>query len=263
MPDSADMRGQLRPLCAMKTSNLHKAAVFLRCLPEEQVALLLNKLTPQQALAVSAEMAGLREIDPEEQEAVAVEFAEATSLMMELEGNSSDEVDPSSKGDLPSEAKRFEFLWDLGAKELATLLGNEHPQTTALILSHLPAQRAAETLAALPSERQSSVVRRIASMNRPSREIIADVEQYVQDRLNGANVREARGVAGVVKMLSSMRPRPNANCSRRSAEPTRTCSMIFAKPCSAPTLPQLASNSISRLNVPLFETSSAETVVHC
>jgi flagellar motor switch protein FliG len=176
----------------METPNLRKAAVFLRCLPEEQVAMLLTKLAPEQALAVSAEMAGLVQVSPDEQEEVVRDFAEASPAKM--------------KSDRASEAHRFQFLWDIDAEELSTLLGNEHPQTTALILSHLPAQQAAETLAVLPSEQQTSVIRRLATIRPPSSEIVDEVEQCLRDRLVGAKKREVRGVVGVVKMLHSMHP---------------------------------------------------------
>jgi flagellar motor switch protein FliG len=178
----------------METSNLRKAAVLMRSLSEDQVALLLSKLAPEQALAVSAEMAGLCSISPEEQEAVAVAFAEASSAGMELEKNTSNEDKP------------FQFLWDIEPKELVALLGNEHPQTMALILSQLPTQQAAETISALPPDQQTSVTRRIAAISPPNPEIVDDVEQCLQSLLTGVKDREALGVAGVVKILGAMRP---------------------------------------------------------
>ena len=222
------MGGQLLPrfrYAAMEISNLRKAAVFLRCLPEDQVAMLLKILAPDQALAVSAEMAGLVEISADEQEAMVQEFADASATKME-----------ASRAD---ESPPFQFLGDIGAKELLALLGNEHPQTMALVLSHLPAEQAAETLAALPPDTQASVIRRIAAMNPPSREIVHDVEQCLQCRLTEVKIREARGMASVVKMLGAMRPAAERRLLGDSPRPTPTCSARSGGRCLAPTWPPL------------------------
>ncbi|MDX1970157.1 MAG: flagellar motor switch protein FliG, partial [Planctomycetaceae bacterium] len=77
----------------------------------------------------------------------------------------------------------FGFLKKVGADNLLTFISEEHPQTIALIMSHLPAQLAAEVLGGLPSNKQLDVVRRIATMEQTSPEVIADVERSLQSRL--------------------------------------------------------------------------------
>ena len=58
----------------------------------------------------------------------------------------------------------FGFLQKVDSQNLLTFIIDEHPQTIALILCHLPAAQAADVISGLPAERQLSVVRRVATM---------------------------------------------------------------------------------------------------
>jgi flagellar motor switch protein FliG len=167
----------------MATANLRKAAVFVMSLPRPQAAELLARLTPEQAAAVSAEMAQLRQLAGGEQEAVVREFVAKIS------------------------ASPFQFLHGLGAEDLLALLADQLPQTIAIILSYLPAQRAAEVIDLLAPERQAAVVDRIAALEQPGPEIVRDVAAAVQRRLAGARQQPRVGLIGVVRMLNAMRPK--------------------------------------------------------
>ena len=70
----------------------------------------------------------------------------------------------------------FEFLRRADAREILSFLGEEHPQTVALILAHLNADQAAIVLSGLPEDQQGEVALRIATMDRTSPEVIAQVE---------------------------------------------------------------------------------------
>jgi len=177
----------------MVIATLRKAAVFLTSLPKPQGAALLVKLSPEEAAAVSTEMAAIGPISREEEEAVIREFAASGAL--QAESGRAAEVSP------------FEFLHDLDAQSLLTLIGDEHPQTIALLLSRLPARQAAETLAALSPDQQASVISRIATTEQPSREVIGELAAAVQRRLSGpVSIPIQRGLAKVAKMFGAMRP---------------------------------------------------------
>ncbi len=177
----------------MGTSDLRKAAVVLQSLSRQRAAELLGRLGPARAAAVGEEMARLGRLDRDEQAAVVREFTAAGTARPKA---------------IDSERPQpFQFLHDTKPKELADLLAEERPQSIALVLSYLPVDQAAETLDALPTERQTSVVRRIAAMDRPNPEVIRDVETAIQRRLSGgAGSRTSGGIANVVKMLNAMRP---------------------------------------------------------
>ncbi len=82
---------------------------------------------------------------------------------------------------------------------------DEHPQTIALILSHLHPQQAAEIIKGLPPERQLSVIRRVATMGQTSPEIIKEVERGLEHRMSSVvsqQFEKAGGVPSVANMLN-------------------------------------------------------------
>jgi flagellar motor switch protein FliG len=177
----------------MAIATFRKAAVLLTSLPKPQAAALLAKLTPDEAVAVSAEMAGVGRVGREEQEAVMREFAASGSRQADAGG--------------VAEASPFAFLHGLDAQDLLSLIGDEHPQTIALVLSRLPARQAADTLAALSPDRQAAVVSRIATMEQPIAEIVGELADALRRRLSGpVKVPIGKGLAKLAKMFGSMCP---------------------------------------------------------
>src|SRR5437667_8565589 len=60
--------------------------------------------------------------------------------------------------------QRFGFARDSDPSQLAQFVGNEHPQTIALILAHLQATQAAQTMTHLSPDLRTEVALRIATM---------------------------------------------------------------------------------------------------
>jgi flagellar motor switch protein FliG len=177
----------------MAITALRKAAILLSSLPKPQAAALLAKLSAEKAAAVSAEMAAIGQVSREDEDAVMREFATAGVLRAEKPA--------------VAEASPFAFLLGFSVQELLTLIGNEHPQTIALVLSLLPARQAAAAIAAFSPEQQSSVLSRIAATDQPSREIIDEVANAIRLRLSGpVKVPVGIGPAKVAKMFAAMRP---------------------------------------------------------
>jgi len=101
--------------------------------------------------------------------------------------------------------KPFSFLAKTEADNLMTFIQDEHPQTIALILSHLASNKASEILAGLPLEKQLEVVSRIANMDNTNPEVIKEVERGLELRLSGIvsqTFQKAGGVETVAEMLN-------------------------------------------------------------
>lgn len=99
----------------------------------------------------------------------------------------------------------FSFLAKTDADNLMTFIQDEHPQTIALILSHLTCNKASEILAGLPLEKQLEVVTRIANMDNTNPEVIREVEQGLELRLSGIvsqTFQKAGGVENVAEILN-------------------------------------------------------------
>jgi len=71
----------------------------------------------------------------------------------------------------------FTALEKADPQQLSKFILAEHPQTIALILAHLEAQKASEILVGLPAQKQIEVVKRIANMEQTNPDVIKEVER--------------------------------------------------------------------------------------
>jgi flagellar motor switch protein FliG len=202
----------------MAMSEVRKAAILLMSLPEKEAAQLLGKLEPKQVEAVSIEIAKISGVTGEEQEAIIQEFATANpstltgrsggldvarSLVEQALGKGASATLENVRQSI--EALPFAFLQKVDSQNLLTFIIDEHPQTIALILCHVPPSRAADILSGLPAERQLSVIRRVATMAQTSPEIIKEVEKGLEHRMASVMSQQfenAGGVATVAEMLN-------------------------------------------------------------
>src|SRR3712207_6753717 len=77
----------------------------------------------------------------------------------------------------------FSCARELDAGPLVSFLASEHPQTVALILSYVHADKAAAVLSQLPAAVQAEVAVRIARMERTAPEVVNEVEELMQRKL--------------------------------------------------------------------------------
>ncbi|MEN1680929.1 MAG: flagellar motor switch protein FliG [Planctomycetota bacterium] len=198
-------------------SNIHKAAVVLMSLPEEDASVLLANLDRKSVESVSIEIARTKAISSDEQEMVIREFADSTpatgsgggglDLAKKLvkQALGADATDTLDNIRQTIEATPFGFLRAVDSQNILTYLTDEHPQTIALILSHLPPAFSAEILAGLNSERQLAVVRRMATMGQTNPDIIREVERGLEGRMSNLmnqSFQAAGGVESVASMLN-------------------------------------------------------------
>ena len=187
-------------------------------LPDDLAAQLMSKLEPKQVEAVSIEIARLGAVTGSEQEAAIQEFAGANPSSIAIRAGGLEvakqlvekALGKSAGATLDNvrqsiEALPFGFLQKVDTQNLLTFIMDEHPQTIALILSHLQPQQAAEIIKGLPSERQLSVIRRMATMGQTSPEIIKEVERGLEHRMSAVvsqQYENAGGVPSVAGMLN-------------------------------------------------------------
>jgi flagellar motor switch protein FliG len=77
----------------------------------------------------------------------------------------------------------FSFLAKADPRQLLSFLQDEHPQTIALVLAHMPAVAASQVLSGLSAALQGEVAHRIAMMDRTSPETIRQVESTLERKL--------------------------------------------------------------------------------
>jgi len=109
--------------------------------------------------------------------------------------------------DLGQKAPSFGALQKAEPKQLARFLQSEHPQTIALILSHLDSAKSAALLNSLPEDMRSDVALRMASLDQIAPEIITKIASVIEDKLKGLGdfSRESHGgVRAVAEMFNRL-----------------------------------------------------------
>lgn len=200
-------------------SGMRKAAVLFVALGEETACKLMESLDRDTVEELSREIAGLQEISSEERNFVVEEFYNLALARSYVEQGGLPYARALLKRSLPDgEANEilmmvqqsishtpFHFLQRTESQNLLTFIQEEHPQTIALIISHLSPERSSDVLAGLPAKKQVEVVKRIANMEQTNPEVIKDVERGLESRLSSMvnqKLEKTGGVETVAEMLN-------------------------------------------------------------
>jgi flagellar motor switch protein FliG len=202
-------------------TGLRKAAMLLVVLGEQTASEILPHLNEDEVQKVSREVAKLTAISAEQAETVlqqfnhlstagdyvargGVEYARKLLLRAFNPEQAKKLLDRLAKA-LGSEAASFDAIEKADPQQLAKFIHNEHPQTVALVLSHLNASQAAALLSSLPASLRADVSQRMASLDQISPEIIFKIAGVIGQKLKalGEFSRESYGgVRAVAEMLN-------------------------------------------------------------
>jgi flagellar motor switch protein FliG len=195
----------------MIIDGVRKSAILLLSLEKPLAAEVLSQMSREQVERVTLEIAKIEDVTKDQQESVLSEFSDQLREQTPIERgglNFANELLEQSlgkdgAGQILETVKQsinavpFAFLQKAGAESLLTFISEEHPQTIALIMSHLPPNLSAEVLSGLPSIKQLEVIRRIATMEQTSPEVIADIERTLQHRMTSLFNQQAEATGGV------------------------------------------------------------------
>jgi flagellar motor switch protein FliG len=101
----------------------------------------------------------------------------------------------------------LESLDMVDAKSLSTFLVNEHPQTVAVIISHLEPEKKSEVLKRLPEALQGEVVLRMANLDHVAPELVSEIDAVLKKELASMSTVEQAALGGVqpvAEMLNVM-----------------------------------------------------------
>jgi len=200
-------------------TGIRKAAVVLLSLEKALAAEVMAQLRKEEVEALTMEIAKLDDVTREEQDGAIEEFYNLGMARVHIERGGMDyahdlleqSLGKDKAGAILDSVKQslssvpFGFLHKAGPENLLTFVVEEHPQTIALILSHLPPGLAAQVLSGLPSTKQLEVVRRVATMEQTSPEVVRDVEKSLESRMTSTfnqQLEKAGGVSSVAQMLN-------------------------------------------------------------
>jgi len=118
---------------------------------------------------------------------------------------------------LGSELASFDTLQKADPQQLAKFIHNEHPQTIALILSHLNASQAAALLTSLPQTLRADVALRMAHLDQISPDIISKIAAIIGQKLKALGELNRESYGGV-RAVSEMFNRLDSGTSKEILE---------------------------------------------
>lgn len=113
--------------------------------------------------------------------------------------------------------KGFDVLKKADSSQLINFLNKEHPQTVALILSHLNPEQTASALKDLPEQLRDDVAFRIATLGKISPQTLKQIEKVV-DEMAGLTMSQTVGKIGGTKSLATILNRASVTLSKEILE---------------------------------------------
>lgn len=202
---------------------IRKVAILMVMIGQEASSSILREMDEEEVQNISREIARVHTLAPEEAEGVLEEFYQmslahdyvlkggvdyARKILVDAFG-----PDPAKRildrlmKQMSNETLSFDALQKTDPQQLAKFIHSEHPQTIALILSHLNPSQAAGLLVSIPAELRTDVALRMASLDQISPEIVSKIAAVIGTKLKslGELSREAYGgVHAVAEMCNRL-----------------------------------------------------------
>ena len=198
-----------------------RAAILLMSLGEADAANLLKQLDAKDVQKLGIAMAELKEVSRDQMTTVLDNFIGIVDGKSDIASGSQEYVRRvltqavgKQKADMLLDrlatgktGQGIESLKWMEAKAVAQIIGAEHPQIGALVLSHLEPEQSAAILPLLPEQMRTDVLMRIASLNEVPQTALNELDHLVEKQSNAAPpavLRQIGGAKTVANILNSM-----------------------------------------------------------
>jgi len=205
-----------------KLTGVQKAAILFITLGPEASAGIIKKFPESDIQRITYEIANITGVRAEQRQEILNEFIEmnrakeyiveggleyAKSLLSKALGQQRAKEILDKVTEATQQYRPFAIARKADAHQLMNIISNEHPQTIALILCYLQADKAGQILSALPEDIQSEVAYRIASMNNTSPLVIKEIEKVLDSKLYSvvkSDMTVLGGVSTLVDILNQV-----------------------------------------------------------
>ncbi len=175
-------------------SGAQRAAVLMLLLGEQQASEIIKFLNPGEVQALGGAMVAVSDVSQEAVNEILDDFVATIKKQSSLGLGTTDYVEKVFKralGDdkaasvlgriLPGQStKGLEILQWMDARSIADMIKTEHPQVTAIILSVLDHQVAADVLTFLPDETRPEIIQRVASLETVQPSAMQELESIMK-----------------------------------------------------------------------------------
>jgi flagellar motor switch protein FliG len=214
-------------------TGVRKAAMLLVLLGEKVSAEIVKQFSDEEVQLVSREVARLDSISSEQAESLLEEFYQMNMahdfvlrggmdyakkmLVMAFGPDASRRLIERLTRAMGENSANLDLLQKADPQQLAKFIHNEHPQTIALVLSHLGSSQAAALLFSLPAELRADVALRMANLDQISPEIVNSITSVIGQKLKALG-EFSRESYGGVRAVSEMFNRLDSVTSKQILE---------------------------------------------
>ena len=199
-------------------SQLQKLAALMILLGEDSASIMLKSFDDNERELISSEMANLPLMTLEEQTSVLKEFTEMALQANAALGGSVEytrAVLEKSVGLFKASeiigrvstrrtsVATMQQIIDMEPLAIVNLIKEEQPQTIALVISYLTAQKGADVLLNLPEHLSEQVVERLATLSSTPIEVVETVGEVLSKKI-GAKMSRALNQTGGVKSAAAV-----------------------------------------------------------
>lgn len=207
----------------MATKKKHSAAArvaaVIVAMGTENAANVYKHLTPDEVELVSLEVAKTERLSPKEMQEIINDFygmcqtqkviSEGGILyardILEKAFGAQQAASYMERVSNAMQSRAFDFIRKTNYKSLVIMLQNEHPQTIAFVLSYATAEQASQVISELPKELQYNVIKRIATLDSVSPEVVHIVEKVFEERFStlvSVDMMEVGGINYVADIMN-------------------------------------------------------------
>ena len=207
---------QLRLLAEM--SGYDKAAVLMLSLNEDDAASIFRHLEPKQVQRLGMAMASMSDFSNEKVTAVQRLFINDIQKYSNIGVGSEDFVRKALVAAL-GEDKAGNLVeqiimgsgargWDswqwMDARQVATIIQNEHPQIQTIVLSYLEPEQSAEILSQFPEPVRLDLIMRIANLEEVQPAALQELNEIMEKQFAGSASTQAAKMGGLKAAASIM-----------------------------------------------------------
>ncbi len=180
-----------------------KIAILVKSLGPEVGNVVMDGLTADEKEAVNGQMAQLGSISPDLIEKIAQEFLQK-SQQERKRANQAAQAAPAAKGQINDAAvgagTNLNAVSALEPDRLLKLVGDEHPQTIAIILVHAKTDVASEVVSRLPDDLKTEVAIRIAQLGKVNSGMVDEINRVIEDILSNKENSQTHETGGVERL---------------------------------------------------------------
>ncbi len=199
-------------------NGMEMAAVLMLSLNEEDAAQIFRHLEPKQVQRLGMAMASMKDFSHERVTAVHRQFIEDIQKYSNIGIGSEDFVRKAlvaalgedKAGNLVDQiimgsgARGLDSLKWMDARQVASIIQNEHPQIQTIVLSYLDPEQSAEILSQFPEQVRLDLIMRIANLEEVQPAALQELNDIMEKQFAGAAGAQAAKMGGLKAAASIM-----------------------------------------------------------